>query len=476
MRIVIYIVLLALLGFNLAFTGNEDTIAEGGAGDVEELPGGVTVDQTTGKRVYIIDIKENIAPPIWRMMQKSYEDALSREADLIVLHMNTYGGMVQIADSMRTKVLNSRLPVIVFVDNNAASAGALISIACDSIYMRSGANIGAATVVTQSAEELPDKYQSYMRATMRSTAEARGRDPRIAEAMVDPDVYVPGVSDSGKVLSFTASEALKNGYCEGIYENLDEVIQAYGLTDYEKMRYEPTVIDHIIGFLINPVVNGILIMLIIGGLYFELQTPGIGFALITSALAAVLYFAPLYLEGLAAHWEILLFVVGVILIAVEIFAIPGFGVAGISGLVLMVAGLTLSLVHNVGLDFSMVETGGLVTAFSTVIIAAFMALITAYFISMKMFAGNPGMFEKLPLKDELTSETGYTSADKEMAKMIGKKGVAYTVLRPSGKVTIEDDIYDAAAETGYIEKEEEVEVVAYHNTQLIVSRAYDEDE
>ncbi len=476
MRITIYFILLALLGSNLSFMESTDTVSQPGTEGVETLPGGVEKDQVTGKRVYIIDIKENIAPPVWRMMQKSFEDALDREADLIVLHMNTYGGMVQIADSMRTKVLNSNLPVIVYVDNNAASAGALISIACDSIYMRSGSNIGAATVVNQTAEEMPDKYQSYMRATMRSTAQAQGRDPRIAEAMVDPDVYVPGISDSGKVLSFTASEAIENGYCEGIYENLDDVIQAYGFTDYEKLRYEPTVIDHIIGFLINPFVNGILIMLIIGGIYFELQTPGVGFALITSALAAVLYFAPLYLEGLAGHWEILLFVIGVILIAVEIFAIPGFGVAGVSGLVLMVTGLTLSLVHNVGFDFSMVETGNLVTAFSTVIIATFMALITAYFVSMKMFAGNPGMFEKLPLRDALTSETGYTSADKGMAGMINKKGTAYTVLRPSGKISIDDDIYDAAAESGYIEKGEVVEVVGYHNTQLIVSRLFDDDE
>ena len=431
--------------------------------------------QQDSKLVYIVDIKEEIAPPVLRMIQKNFREAKEKDADLILLHMNTYGGMVETADSIRTKILNSKIPVVVYIDNNAASAGALISIACDSIYMKQGANIGAATVVNQNQEAAPDKYQSYMRSTMRSTAESTGRDPKIAEAMVDPDVYVEGVVDSGKVLTFTASEAKENGFCEGIYTSIDEVIRAYGFEDYETLKYEPDAVDKIIGFLISPFINGILIMLIIGGIYFELQSPGIGFALITAVVAAVLYFAPLYLEGLAENWEILLFIAGLVLIAVEIFVIPGFGIAGISGIVLLVGGLTLSLVGNIGFNFSNIELNGLIKAFLTVIIASFFALVGAYFLSMKLFAGSSGrVFKNLSLQDELTAESGYTSADSTMKSMIGHKGVAFTVLRPSGKIQIEDDIYDATAEMGYIEKGEEVEVVSYHNTQLIVNRPFEE--
>ncbi|MFO8087077.1 MAG: NfeD family protein [Bacteroidales bacterium] len=425
--------------------------------------------------VYVVEIKEQIAPPVWRLMQKGFDDAKSKGASLILLHMNTYGGLVEIADSMRTRVLNSKIPVVVFIDNNAASAGALISIASDSIYMKSGANIGAATVVNQSQEAAPDKYQSYMRSTMRSTAEAKGRNPDIAEAMVDPDKYVEGVSDSGKVLTLTASEAVEFGFCEGIYSSVDEVILAYGYTHYEKLYYEPTGVDKIIGFLVNPFVNGILIMLIIGGIYFELQSPGIGFPIIAAITASVLYFAPLYLEGLAEHWEILLFVGGLILIAVEIFAIPGFGVAGISGIILLVAGLSLSLVGNVAFDFSNIRVEDLARAFLTVIIASFMAIVASYYLSMRLFAHNSGKsFRSLALQDELTAEAGYTSADANMKSMVSHKGKAYTVLRPSGKIIIGEDIYDATAENGYIEKGEEVEVVSYHNTQLIVARPFDD--
>ncbi|MCK4361462.1 MAG: S49 family peptidase, partial [Bacteroidales bacterium] len=120
--------------------------------------------------VYKFDIKEEIAPPVLRKTQHAFKIARDTNADLILIHMNTYGGLLDAADSIRTIILQSKIPVYVFIDNNAASAGALISIACDSIYMRPGANIGAATVVSQTGEALPDKYQSYMRSMMRSTA------------------------------------------------------------------------------------------------------------------------------------------------------------------------------------------------------------------------------------------------------------------------------------------------------------------
>ncbi|MBP6513452.1 MAG: S49 family peptidase, partial [Bacteroidia bacterium] len=265
--------------------------------------------------VYQIDIKEEISPGIARQVSKALTEAKAQQADLVMVRMNTYGGLLDAADSIRTLFLNSKIPVIVFIDNNAASAGALISIACEKIYMRKGASIGAATVVTEKAEALPDKYQSYMRSMMRSTAEARGRDPRIAEAMVDPRIAIEGVNDSGKVLTLTSTEALKLNYCNGIAESEQEALALAGITNYKTILYTPTLVDRMIGWLMHPAISGVLILLMLGGLYFELQQPGIGFPLIIAVLAAVMYFAPLYLDGLAANWEILLSVIGILLIA-----------------------------------------------------------------------------------------------------------------------------------------------------------------
>ncbi|MCB9185452.1 MAG: nodulation protein NfeD [Flavobacteriales bacterium] len=427
-----------------------------------------TFRSTEKKRVYKFDIKEEIGPPIWRKMQKAFEDAEKWNADLILLDMNTYGGMVIHADSMRTKILNSEIPVWVFINNNAASAGALISIACDSIYMRKGANIGAATVVNQTGEAMPDKYQSYMRSTMRSTAEAKGRNPDIAEAMVDESLKVAGVSDSGKVLTFTATEAMKHGFCEGMYESVNELLEANGYPEYELKTYVVTGLETFIGWMVNPAVSGILIMIIIGGIYFELQTPGIGFPIAAAITAALLYFTPLYLEGLAENWEVILFLVGIVLLAVEIFVLPGFGVAGISGIALIMTSLILSLVGNVGFDFEFTMPSEIMTAFFTVILSTIVGFFGSLYLAKKLLATTA--LSSLVLASVQEKEDGFVGVDSSEHALVGQKGIAHTILRPSGKVIIDDEIYDATALSGYIEKGEAVRVTKYETAQLFVRK------
>lgn len=417
-------------------------------------------------KIYTVEMKQMVDKALWRLTQRAHERAVDWGADLILIQMNTYGGLVDMADSIRTQILNSSIPYWVFIDNNAASAGALISIACDSIYMRPGANMGAATVVNQTGEQQPDKYQSYMRSTMRSTAEAKGRDPRIAEAMVDPALFVENVSDSGKVLTFTPREAMEWGFCEGEADSMEDLLSKAGIQTYVIKADHKTLLDRIIGLLLSPALQGILILLIIGGIYFELQTPGIGFALIASVIAALLYFAPLYLEGLAANWEILIFVAGVILVLVEIFAIPGFGVAGISGIVLIVSGLSLSLVGNVVFDFSDVPFVDLFQAFAFVVFFFFLSVILSIWLGQKLITSTP--FSFLALHADQKKENGYVSVSLESRAVVGKEGEAYSILRPSGKVIVEGEVYDAVAESSWIEKGSRVKVIRQETTQIYV--------
>jgi len=426
-----------------------------------------SIDNKGTLLIYKFDIRKEIAPPIWHHTQQAFEDAENMNADLVLIHMNTYGGMLESADSIRTKILQSDIPVYVFIDNNAASAGALISISCDSIYMTPAATIGAATVVDQEGKVVPDKYQSYMRAMMRATAEANGRDPDIAQAMVDPRIKIENVIDSGRVITFTSSEAMQNGFCENIANNVTEVLEKAGIDDYKIVEQELKPIDKIIAFLINPIVSGLLIMMIVGGIYFELQSPGIGFPLAAAVTGALLYFAPLYLEGLADHWEIIIFIVGVILVAVEIFAIPGFGVAGISGIVFIIAGLSLSLIGNIGFDFSGVKTTNAISAFFLVITAIFFSILISYWITRALFSENR-MFKSLALETVQNVSDGYTSSDATYETMLNREGISHTDLRPAGKVLIEDDVFDATALTGYIEKGMKVKVVKYETGQLFV--------
>ena len=452
-------------------------------------PDTLVSDSVSGSKtlIYTFAIKDNIAAPTWRITQEAFEEALALEADAVILHLNTYGGEVSAADSIRTKILNAPMPVYVFIDDNAASAGALIAIACDSIYMKPGGKIGAATVVNQTGEQVPDKYQSYMRATMRATAEAHGkdtlisgsdtlytwhRDPAIAEAMVDPKLYVEGVSDTGQVLTFTASEAIANGYCEGTAGSMEEVISRLGMEEYELSSYNPTALDKMIGLLINPMVSGVLIMIIIGGIYFELQSPGIGFALGASIVAAMLYFAPLYLEGMAENWELILFIVGIILIMVEIFAIPGFGVAGVAGIIAVITGLTLSLVDNVVFEdpeFTGEGLGILMKSLSLVLVATLAGIIFSLWATRKLLTTTA--FGNLSLKSEQRTEEGFIGVETEQQSLIGEVGVAHTVLRPSGRVMIQDKLYDAMSEYGFIEKGEAIKVNRYETGQVYVVKA-----
>jgi membrane-bound serine protease (ClpP class) len=428
--------------------------------------------------VYKIDIKNEINRTTQIYLKKGLEEAQKMNAEAVLIHMNTYGGLLDAADTMRTVILYSPIPVYVYIDNNAASAGALISIACHKIFMRKGASIGAATVVGQTGEQMPDKYQSYMRAMMRATAESHGRDtiingsdttykwirdPLIAEAMVDDRSVIPNLIDSGKILTLTTEEAVKWGYCEGIAESVDEVIKNHlNINEYTLKSYTPTWLDNLMGFLMNPFFQSILIMIIIGGIYFELQTPGIGFPSAAAIIAAILYFSPLYIEGLAANWEIILFLIGLILIAFEVFVIPGFGIAGISGIICVTVGLTLALINNINLDFEGVSGFEIGRSLLVVLIGLTLGFGGMLWLTNKI--GSKGIMRGMALVADLENAT----SSPVLSNLVGKTGVTATVLRPSGKVVIDGIYYDSVSESGFIEKGMKVKVVRFENAQIYV--------
>lgn len=467
----ISLILLTVLLYSIACFGTNDSIQ---------------IQDESKTIVFTFDIDKDIAPGMWRQTQKSFEEAKKANADYIVAYVNTYGGMVNMADSIRTKILDSEIPVYAYIVNNAASAGALISIAADRIYMKTGAKIGSASVVDQTGKIMPEKYQSYMRSTMRATAEAHGkdtiitgndtiikwhRDPLIAEAMVDPRIYIEGVSDTGQIVAFTANEALQNGYCEAIVGDIEELLEHAEISNYEIKKYEPTKLESFIGFLVSPAIQGILIMIIVGGIYFELQSPGIGFPLGAAIVAAILYFSPLYLEGLAENWEMVLFAIGLILIALEIFVIPGFGVAGISGIILVFSGLVLSMIDNIIFEFEFHTADALSAVLKSLLlvsVSVLMSFILSIYLSKKLLTSSA--FSWIVLNSTQQKEDGFIGVDTNQKEMIGKSGVAFTDLRPSGKVEIDDEIFDAISEIGFVSKGENIKVIDYKSGQLYVMK------
>lgn len=427
------------------------------------LPGTVTA---TGRecKVYTFPINGDIMPAQQRLVSKCLTEAREQNADLVVIRMNTYGGLVNVADSIRTMILNYPTPIWVYIDNQAASAGALIALAADRIYMHPGGSIGAASVVDQNGQPMPDKFQSFMRATMRATAESHGqvieriengdtirrwwRDPQTAEAMVGRTV---ADSTTVNVLTFTASEAVKNHFSEGTASSLEETLAQGGVETYTLTEYRPTTLDRLLAWLMNPVVQGIFVMMIVGGIYFELQSPGIGFALVVAILGAILYFAPLYLEGVAQNWELILFIIGLGLLAVEIFVLPGFGIAGVAGIVAVILGLSFAAIDNDllrHLPTGEITVGWILQPILIVIIAATAALIGGLLLSKRFLTGTTPLQRKVVLTAEMAPEQGYVSHPQVASELIGKTAEVAAVLRPSGRVIIDGIYYDAIAEEG----------------------------
>ena len=416
-------------------------------------------------KVFLMKIDAEIDPRTNRYSELALAEAEEIGADIVIIEMDTYGGAVNDADDIRTRILEFEKPVYVYINKDAASAGALISMACDSIYMAAGASIGAATVVVATGQAAPDKYQSYMRSIMRSTAEANGRDPQIAEAMVDEEIEIDSITEAGKVLTFSTSEAIKYDFCEAQVKSVEDILKRQGIENYELVEFRLSATERIIRVFLNPFVSGILILVIIGGIYFELQTPGVGFPILASIIAAILYFVPYYLNGLAANWEIIMFFVGVILLILEVFVIPGFGVAGIGGILLMVAALIPVMLNNDFFDFSFVNGDEIVKAAAATLSGLLASILLMFFGGVRLT--QTAVFKKISLEDTQQKSEGYTSNFNQHS-YLGMKGTTYTVLRPSGKIFVDGELKDAFTRGEFIEKDKRVEVIDESGTSLKV--------
>ena len=410
---------------------------------------------------YKIRLAQDIDKAAERLVVKGLEKAHEANADYVILDLDTYGGAVDAADSISSAILRYDRPVVAYVNMRAISAGALISIACDSIYMKTGSSMGAATVVDASGAVMPDKYQSFMRGMMRATAEATGRDPHIAESMVD----------TANVLSMTPSEAIKVGYCNGVAESEAEVIaKIVGDNTFtiKDMEDDMTWLDKLIQFLLNPILQSIFMMMIVGGIFVEIRTPGVGLPLVTAIVGALLYFAPLYVESLAASWEILLFVIGLILVALEIFVVPGFGVTGISGIIAIVLSLAFAMIDNT--DFFTFDgsftLAPLLRPVAIVVFSVTAAVFGSIWIIKKLLTVR--RFEGIALNEEMKTDEGYTGVVSGLEALIGEEVVVFADLKPSGKVQSKDGhIHEAALRFGgYASKGETLRVTSSEQGRL----------
>ena len=247
--------------------------------------------------------------------------------------------------------------------------------------------------------------------------------------------------------------------------NIEDILAKNNIDNYELINYELAASEKIIAFFLNPFVSGILILVIVGGLYFELQTPGVGFPLAAAGIALLFYLTPYYLNGLAANWEIAVLFIGIVLIALEVFVIPGFGVAGIVGISCVVMALIFVMIDNDFFNFDYVPSGELSTAAVVVFAGMLGAMVLIFSLGYRFTESK--MFSKVALMDEQRKSDGYTSSF-YTTDLIGKEGVVFSTLRPSGRVEIDGEIYDAYTRGEYVEKGKKITVISQEGTSLKV--------
>jgi membrane-bound serine protease (ClpP class) len=410
------------------------------------LATGLSVGNAAPAPVVVVGIRGEIDAGQTALIFKAINEANARKAGALLVEIETFGGQVDAAVKIRDMISDSKLKTICYVKNRAWSAGALVAISHKHIAIAPGGTIGA-------AEPIPttEKTVAAVRAEFAATAAKMGRNPRVAEAMVDKSLGYEKYATSGKILSLTDSQAIEVGYADLVAEDRAVVLKHFGLQEAQVVEVQAGWPERIAGWLSDPVVKSALVGIIFLAVMTEVKTAGTGVAALIGLVATAMFFGSQWITGVATWVEVLLFLAGLILLAIEFF-VPGFGLFGIAG----IASILLSLFMTLG--------GG-VSALS-IMASGTVAAVVAFLLLLK-YLPSSGLWKRLVLRNELRSEQGYTVSD-DLSRLIGQEGVVLTLLRPAGTVRIEEQVLDVVSEGRFIEPGVKVKVLGVHGNRIVV--------
>lgn len=407
-------------------------------------------------------------------VKRLLEAATLKDAEVLLIELNTFGGRVDAAVAIRDALLDAEMTTVVYINRRAISAGALISLACEKIAMADGGTIGAATPIQSGpGQEIPaaveEKYLSYFREEMRSTAESRGRDADIAEAMVDKSKVVEGLSEEGKLLTLTTKAALETGIADIEAESLEDVLGKLGLAGPTE-KLERSWSEGLVSFLTSAPIASLLFlgMMILG--YLEYQTPGFGFFGFGALFCFLLLYFGHFMVNLAGWEEVLIFSLGVALILVEIFVIPGFGVIGIAGILAILTSVVMLLMAGDWTDFTFTNpftAEALLQVALSIVVALVSVLLMIKMLPRSRSATLGG---HLFLDGGLTTSAGYTSHEETTDSLVGEEGTALNGLRPTGKAKIAGRRWNVETQGDYIDAGETVRVIQLKAGRIVVRR------
>ncbi len=401
--------------------------------------------QAKSGEVVLLDVTGEVNAAMTGYIRDAISDA-EQAGSPVVLLLDTYGGQIIEADSIKEILLDAKVPVSCYITRNALSAGTLIAISCERIVMAPGAVIGAAETIPND-----EKTLSTWVGILKSAAEARGRDPQIVAAMADKDIAIEGVTEAGSLLTLGAEDAQALHISDGIAKSQDEALALLGYSDYAVQQQNMSFSVLAAQFLTSTTVMSILFIAAIICMGIEVFTPGFGIFGILAIVFFGLYFGGSYIAGYAEWWSIALFVAGIVFIGIEI-AVPGFGVFGILGIISLIAGMIFAT-RDFTTFLSVLGIG---------ILGAAVGLPLVYLLLKKL-----GLLRKLALEKGMLPEEGFVSHD-PIPSLTGKTGMAISVLRPAGIALIGGERYSVISSGGYIEKDTPVVVVEHTPGRIVV--------
>jgi len=398
--------------------------------------------------VYLVSIKGTIDLGLSSYVKRALEEAVLNKAKAVILEIDTFGGRVDAATQIRDKIMSLNIPSVAYVKNRAWSAGALIALSAEYILIDKSASIGAAE--PRPADE---KNISALRAEFTSTALSRGRSEDIAAAMVDKDVEINGIIEKDKILTLNAEQAIKLNFVDDIYSNIEEVLNFLNLKDAKIVYIYPNWAENISRFITNPVVSPLLLSIGFLGLIIEFWTLGWGIAGSIGIISLSLFFGGHIIVGLAGFETIILFAIGFLLLLAEIFFIPGFGLAGISGIAAILASIFLTFGNIIQATYS--------------ILIALSASVIGFFLLIK-YIPSTRTWRKFVLSTEQKKELGYIVGTKDLKRLTGGKGITITPLRPSGIAEVNGKKLNVLTRGEYVDSNTKIKIISVEGNKIVV--------
>lgn len=410
----------------------------------------MAITSVMAKDVWEVRFNGEVSPSQSIWLENAYEEAKENNAEAVYLIIDTLGGRVDSALKMSKTI--SSMDTIVLVDGGAISAGALMALSGSEMYMTDGSTIGGAEPQV-GGERADEKTVSVWSAELASQAEKNGRDGLIAKAMADDSVAIEGLVAAGKLLTLTAEEAKANGMTDDVYPSAEALEEDKDLTIIGSTG--KTTINFLTDLLTSSVIAPLLLTIGLAGILIEIITPGFGIPGGIGILALSLYFGGGILSGVSGWEAVLLFIVGLGLLVAEVFIIPGFGIAGILGAGALFGSIFLS-------------TPSPEVALQSLVIAI-IGSVVLIFVVLRFTPGRK-VFQRLVLKTDSATELGYTSSDPALKTLIGKVGVAKTILRPSGTADIEGQFVDVVTSGDFIPAGTPIIVINVEGMRVVVRK------